>query len=75
MSTTLDDLRAAVARNTNQTQSAIVLIQGLSSRIRAAADSGDQATMRELADELDRTDVALAQAIQAGRPAAAAELA
>jgi hypothetical protein len=67
MALTLDDLKAKVQRNTTVAQSALTLIQGISQRLKDAA--GDPAKIQALADELDATDIALADAVSANTPA------
>lgn len=65
-----DALRAAVARNTDVDQSAIVLLQGLKEKLDAAIAAGDPAAIQALADELGAKNQALADAVTANTPAA-----
>lgn len=66
----LDALRAAVARNTEVDESAIVLLKGLKEKLDAAIASGDPAAIQALADELGAKNQALADAVTANTPAA-----
>ena len=68
MSTELDELRAAVAADTDATNSAVTLINSMAERIRALAD--DPAAIRALADQFEANTKALADAVAANTPAA-----
>lgn len=63
----LDDLTAQVKQNTDVTQSALVLIQGLKTKLDAAGT--DPAKLKALRDELAASDTALASAVTANTPA------
>lgn len=67
---TLDDLKAKVAANTQVTQSAVALIQGLKQKLDDAIASGDPAQLQALSDQLGKDDQALADAITTNTPAA-----
>jgi hypothetical protein len=64
----LDSLQAEVTNNTNVTQSAITLLQGLKSQLDAAIASGDMSQVQALSDQLGQNDVNLAAAISANTP-------
>lgn len=67
MANELDDLKAAAARETSLEQSAIVLMQNLSSMLKSAPD---MAAVKTIADQLNTNADSLAQAITANTPAA-----
>lgn len=66
MSQELDDLQAEVHRNTDVTQSALVLIRGLKDRLDAAGT--DPVKLAALRSELAANDQALADAVAANTP-------
>lgn len=68
MANEIQALRDAVARNTDTTQSAIALVQGLKTQLDAAIASGDMSQVQALADQLGQNDVALATAVQENTP-------
>ena len=64
----LDTLEAQVRSTTSTIQSAITLINGLADRLREFAN--DPAKIKELADQLQESSAALADAIIANTPEA-----
>lgn len=66
----LDDLRAAVARETEVDESAIVLLNGLKAKLDAAIAAGDPAALKALSDSLGTESQKLADAVTANTPAA-----
>lgn len=62
----LDKLTEDVARNTDVTQSAVVLLQGLKAQLDAAGT--DPAKLQLLSNQLGQSDYALAAAILANTP-------
>jgi len=66
---TLTDLEANVRANTDVIDSAIVLLQGLKTKLDEAIASGDPAKLQALADELGSADAKLAAAVVANTPA------
>lgn len=66
----IDNLETEVAENTDVTQSAIVLLGNLKTALDEAIASGNMTKVQELADKLDATSTALAQAVAANTPAA-----
>lgn len=66
----LDDLKAAVAKNTDVEESAIVLLNGLKVKLDAAIAAGDPAALKALSDELGSETGRLADAVTANTPAA-----
>lgn len=69
MSAQIDNLKAKVAKNTDQIQSTIVFIQGLAQQIRDNRE--DPAALDAMAEELDTRDRELADAVAANTPASA----
>ena len=67
--TSIADLQARVAANTEVTASAVLLIQGLKAKLDAAIASGDPSQLQALSDSLAASDQALADAISANTPA------
>ena len=69
--TAMDDLKAAVARNTNETQSAIVAMRGIKKQLDdiIAAGNNDPA-LASLAASITSDDDALAKAVTENTPAA-----
>ena len=61
----LDDLKAAVAKNTDVTESAIVLLNGLKAKLDAAIASGDPAALKDLSAQLGAETGKLADAVAA----------
>lgn len=66
----LDDLKAAVARETEVDESAIVLLNGLKAKLDAAIAAGDPAALKALSDSLGAESQKLADAVTANTPAA-----
>ncbi len=66
----LDDLKAAVAKDTEVDQAAITLLTGLKAALDAAIASGDPAQLQALSDQLGTNTAALSAAITANTPAA-----
>ena len=66
----LDDLKAAVARETEVDESAIVLLNGLKAKLDAAIAAGDPAALKALSDSLGAESQKLADAVSANTPAA-----
>lgn len=65
----LDDLKAAVAKDTEVDQSAITLLNGLKQKLDDAIASGDPAALQALSDQLGSNAQALADAVTANTPA------
>jgi hypothetical protein len=70
MANELDDLKAAVAKDTEVDQSAITLLKGLKEKLDEAIASGDPAQLKALSDQLGSNSQALADAVAANTPAA-----
>ena len=71
MSTSLDDLTAQVAKNTDVIESAKTLIVGLKTKLDAAIASlptDDGAALKALSDTLAAEDQSLADAVAANTP-------
>lgn len=66
----IDDLTAAVARDTDVDASAITLLNGLKAQLDAAIAAGDPAALQALSDQLGTNASALADAVSANTPAA-----
>jgi hypothetical protein len=66
---TIDNLRTEVQENTNATQAAITLLNGLKQRLDEAIASGDMTQVQALSDELSGNTDALAAAVAANTPA------
>jgi hypothetical protein len=66
----LDDLKAAVTKDTDAENSAITLLQGLKTKLDAAIAAGDPAALKALSDQLGTNTTALAAAVVANTPAA-----
>jgi hypothetical protein len=65
----LDDLKAAVQKETEVDQSAIVLLNGLKAQLDAAIASNDPAALQALSDQLGSSSQSLADAVAANTPA------
>jgi|KBSMisStaDraftv2_1062788.scaffolds.fasta_scaffold00032_23 hypothetical protein len=61
----LDDLKAQVEMNTNLEQSGIQLIQGIARQLEEANNSGDNAAIQVLTQQLQSSAAALSAAIAA----------
>ncbi len=68
MAQELDDLKAAVAAETEVTQSAIALLNGLKAKLDAAIAAGDPAALKALSDSLGKDTADLAAAVTANTP-------
>lgn len=68
MATNLDDLTAAVEKDTEVDQSAITLLTGLKAALDAAGT--DPVKLKELSDKIKNSTQALADAVVANTPAA-----
>lgn len=66
----LDDLKAAVAKDTEVDQSAITLLGGLKQKLDDAIASGNPADLKALSDQLGANAQALADAVVANTPVA-----
>lgn len=69
MAQELEDLKAAVAKDTEVDQSAITLLQGLKQKLDDAIASGDPAQLTALSQQLGSNAQALSDAIVANTPA------
>jgi outer membrane murein-binding lipoprotein Lpp len=72
----IDDLKAAVANDTTVEQSAITLINGFAAMLAAALASNDtdlRAAVEDVANTVNTNATALASAVSAGTPPAAAK--
>lgn len=69
MANELEDLKAAVAKDTQVDQSAITLLNGLKTALDAAIASGDPAQLKALSDQLGTNANDLAAAVAANTPA------
>lgn len=63
----LDDLKAEIARNTSVSQSAVLLLQGVTQKIEAAKT--DPNAIQQLVNELRSNTDSLAQAVAQSTPA------
>lgn len=70
MANELDNLKAAVAKDTEVDSSAITLLNGLKAQLDAAIASNDPAQLQALSDQLGTNAQALADAVTANTPAA-----
>ena len=66
----LDDLTAAVAKDTDVDTSAITLLNGLKQKLDDAIASNNPAALKALSDQLGSNAQALADAVTANTPAA-----
>jgi len=67
---TIDELKAAVARNTAVDDSVITLLQGISQQLKDALASGNPAALQEVITQLDANTQKMADAVTANTPAA-----
>lgn len=67
---TLDDIRAAVAANSDVQTSAITLLEELHRKLEDALASGDTAALQQIVDDINAHKAALADAVVANTPAA-----
>lgn len=70
MANEMDDLVAAVNKDTEVDQSAITLLEGLKSKLDAAIAGNDMTAIKALADQLGTNQQKLADAVLANTPAA-----
>ena len=68
----MDDLKAAVARETTVVQSGITLLQGVSQQLKDALAANDPQAITDVIAQLDASAQAMADAIAANTPAATA---
>jgi hypothetical protein len=68
--TAMDDLKAAVARNTSADQSIIQLLTGISQQLKDALAANDPAAVQAIITQLDANTKTLADAVTANTPAA-----
>lgn len=66
----LDALKAAVQRNTDAEESAIVLLKGLKDKLDAAIAAGDPTALQALSDAIGAEADKLGAAVTANTPAA-----
>lgn len=67
---TMDDLKAAVQRNSDAEASAVALLQGISQQLKDAKNANDPAALDAAIASLDANTSALAAAVVANTPAA-----
>ena len=67
---TLEDLKAAVTRNTDAGNSVVVLLQGISQQLKDAKASGDPAAIDEVIASLEAETTRFGEAVVANTPAA-----
>jgi hypothetical protein len=67
---TMDDLKAAVQRNSDVDGSITTLLQGLSQQLKDAKASNDPAAIQSVIDQLDANTKTLSDAVTANTPAA-----
>jgi hypothetical protein len=66
---TIQELQAAVTRNTDTEDSVIVLLNGLSQQLKDAQASGDPAAIADVVSKIDANTAKLAEAVVANTPA------
>lgn len=69
---TIQELQAAVTRNTDAENSVIVLLEGISQQLKEAKASGDPAAIEAVISQLDSNTARLGAAVVANTPAAPA---
>jgi hypothetical protein len=67
---TMDDLKAAVQRNTDVDASVITLLQGIAQQLKDAQAANDPAAIQAVIDQIDANTKALSDAVTANTPAA-----
>lgn len=67
---TMDELKAAVARNTAIDDSVVALLQGISQQLKDALASGNPQAITEVIAQLDANTQKMADAVTANTPAA-----
>lgn len=65
---TMDDLKAAVARNTSAENSVIELLKGISQQLKDAQAANDPAAVQAVIDQIDANTAAAAAAVVANTP-------
>jgi molecular chaperone GrpE (heat shock protein) len=68
--TAMDDLNAAVQRNTDAESSVITLLQGISQQLKDALAANDPAAIKAVIDKIDANTAAAAAAVVANTPVA-----
>ena len=66
--TVMDDLKAAVARNTAVDESVITLLTGISQQLKDALATGNPAAIQEVITQLDANTQKMADAVTANTP-------
>lgn len=64
----MEDLQAEVAQNTDVTQSAVAVINGIAQQLRDALAANDPAAIQAVVDQLDQNSSALAAAVTENTP-------
>ena len=67
---TIEELKAAVARNTAVDESVITLLAGISQQLKDALATGNPAAIQEVITQLDANTQKMADAVTANTPAA-----
>lgn len=67
---TMEDLKAAVRRNTEVDGSVMTLLQGVSQQLKDAQAANDPAAIQQVIDELDANTKAMGDAVAANTPVA-----
>jgi molecular chaperone GrpE (heat shock protein) len=67
---TMDDLKAAVQRNTEVDSSVTTLLQGISQQLKDAKAANDPAAIQAVIDQLDKNTSTLSDAVTANTPSA-----
>lgn len=65
---TMEDLKAAVARNTSAENSVIELLKGISQQLKDAQAANDPAAVQAVIDQIDANTSAAAAAVVANTP-------
>lgn len=65
---TMEDLKAAVARNTSAENSVIELLKGISQQLKDAQAANDPAAVQAVIDQIDANTAAAAAAVVANTP-------
>jgi hypothetical protein len=68
--TVMDDLKAAVQRNTDAEAAVVTLLQGISQQLKDALAAGDPAAIQAVITQIDANTAAAAAAVVANTPAA-----
>lgn len=67
---TMDDLKAAVTRNTNVDDSVLALLQGISQQLKDAQASNDPQAIADVIEQLDANTQKMTDAVTANTPSA-----